>query len=162
MLQYLLPGRLIQGLRDDDVPPAPIVGLMGVELAFQSLLGHPGFTGPLSYPAATPFALLHLGTALAALGISYHTHGGAKGRDFLGRFIALTTVLSFWIYVLAYALYVFTSWILLAAAGPEARAWFRPFGPAQLVFNALTSLALLLSLQFAFSRLAPRSHRQGP
>ncbi|WP_316415590.1 hypothetical protein [Mesoterricola silvestris] len=157
MLTILNPNVLVDQLRSGRVPTVPIVILMALNISFQNLAGHPGFLGALASPAALPFVLLQLGMSLASLLIAFRSNGGEKGHDFFTRFFSLTAVLYFWVYIAGYFAYVLLSWFVVGALGQPGRDLYRSFGPAQLVFGAVTSLVYLLSLQYFFSKVASKA-----
>lgn len=159
MLRILNPNELVDQLRNGQAQPVPVLILMTVNIVFQSISGYPGFFGPLSSQAAFPFVLLQIGMSLAALWVGFSSNGGSRGRDFLTRFFSISAVLYFWVFVAGYFVYVLASWFIIGALGSSAIAWYRPYGPAQLLFGGVTSLVYLLSLQHFFSKLSPKATR---
>jgi ABC-type sulfate transport system permease subunit len=91
---------------------------------------------------------------LVTLWLGFKANGGQNGKDFLTRYITLACVLSLWIHGVAYVLYYGVYLALFAALGHSAIELFRLYGPAQLVFLAVTALAFMLSIQHYISRVA--------
>jgi len=153
VFSFLIPSKLVDLLKRDRVPVASVVALLSINICFQSLSGSPGFFGFRSYPGLLPFLVLHLGIGLASLWICYFANGGAEGRDFLGRFAALSTILYFWVWIVGYIALVLFSWTIYFLVGAFTFEYFKPFGIAQLVFAAIGSLIYLLWIQYLFGGL---------
>ena len=153
MLAKLNPNELTRNLQRGEAPTITVVTLLTILVGFQSLVGRPGFFGPLASQSGLPFAILNLGVAVASLWLGFHANGGSRGRDFLLRYVSLSAVLGFWFFVVSYFAYVALCWALYFLVGALTPELYRPMGLAQLLYSALCSLLYLLALQHFFEKL---------
>jgi len=151
MIQLIAPHSLVNRLKSNDVPPIFQTVILSIILLFQCIFGRPGIVGPLASIESRPFTLFQLAVVMAALWLGYHANGGAKGKDFLNRYITIGAVMYIWIYIGGYILYTITYIFIYSKFGSIAIYWFRHFGPAQLVFSAITSLVFILGIQHYLS-----------
>ena len=154
MFRFLNPNHMAELLRKGDVPPAVQLSLVSLVITFQCLLGRPALVGPLATSSSFPFASFQLSMVLITLWLSYKANGGSKGKDFITRYAMLACVLLIWVQAIGYLIYLGVYFVLFAMHGSSIIELFRLFGPAQLVFTAITSLAFLLSLQHFISKAA--------
>jgi hypothetical protein len=91
---------------------------------------------------------------LVTLLLAYKANGASSGKDFITRYAMLASVLLVWIYAIGYVLYIGVYLILYTIHGSSVVDQFRMYGPAQLVFSAITALVFLLSLQHFMAQVS--------
>jgi len=148
------PNHIVELLREGKVPPTVQLVLISLIIFIQCLLGRPGLIGPLASTSTLPLSAFQLCMVLVTLWLGFKANGGENGKDFLTRYVTLACVLFLWVHGFASVLYYGVYLILFASIGHTAVELFRLYGPAQLIFTAITALAFMLSIQHFISKVA--------